>query len=98
MQKTLLDPLIPAASVSCRPADLPKIARGFLLSREVEDCSPATLHDYKKCLSKFYDFVGYDTAIEDIDQYLLSYRDRQVEYHIKPSAVQECLSCGLSSR
>lgn len=83
----VLDQGISHASDTCRPRDLLKVLDGFLLSREVENCSQETLKSYRQRLSKFLRFLSSDTCrIEDIersdiDRYLLQLRQRDRSPH-----------------
>jgi len=57
---------------------------GFLLSREVEGCSPATCKTYRARIGYFFNFARLPLSeIErsDIDRYLISVRDRGCSPH-----------------
>ncbi len=68
-------------SNTCRPKDLPKELEGFLLSREVEGCSPPTLKTYRFRIGHFFLFLDgrvagiQDISHADIDKYLLHFRE-----------------------
>jgi len=68
------------SSNTCRPKNLPRELEGFLLSREVEGCSPATLKTYRLRIGHFFRFVDGTKAVEsidhsDINRYLLYLRE-----------------------
>ncbi len=69
-----------------RPKALPRELEGFLLSREVEGCSPLTLETYKLRVGSFFRFVGSTETLEsighsDIDRYLLHFKELKRSPH-----------------
>ena len=77
----LLDQRIFLTLDTPRLEDLPKELEGFLLSREVEGCSPATLKTYELRISQFFSLNHRkpDSGIGcinrgDIEKYLLHFR------------------------
>lgn len=77
----VLDQRTFCSSNTCRPKDLPKELEGFLLSREVEGCSPLTLKTYRFRIGHFFLFLDgqvagiQDISHTDIDRYLLHFRE-----------------------
>jgi len=77
----LLDQGIFPTSGTSRLEDLPKEPAGFLLSREVKGCTPATLKTYELRISQFFRFLdGQITRVQDadrsdIDRFLLRLRE-----------------------
>jgi integrase/recombinase XerD len=72
-------------SASQRPWDYPKELEGFLLSREVENCSEWTIRAYRERVSRFLSFAGVsnlqDFERSDIDRWLIHLRNRGCSPH-----------------